>query len=342
MNKIVALWRNTIRPILKDPLFLKRWAHPYLIEREPNRVSIPVHASAYRWIGFEPELHMFLEDMYVGVMPMFPRRDSQFRIRIEPADRDVEHMISEALDRRGYRHGLSDALSDFVRTTTQYLFACGKAVYEIIDARDESGKITSFEFVSVPPIGVIRFCGLYFQIVPWWVAKRSHCYAGIRRLPLDRIVYMVFPKELGGRRLLRHTLKRLLVLGQELLPKFYVDAMKNKEYLAFDLQRFTRAKYIEQAQVTKQFGWHQRKYSDENILEYYSIYRNQQLALCRAIVRECVVNAINRALNGTLLSLNRRIIMDGIPSSDPIRNDFTTLSCGDVSFSEVYNRTQLS
>ena len=116
--------------------------------------------------------------------------------------------------------------------------------------------------------------------------------------------------------------------------------MKNNENLGFDFEEYTRAKYLEKARLTRDLGWHQRQYSDNRILEYYSVHRSLRAALSEAIIREHVLNAVNTALNDPMLSLNVRIVMSGLPTADQIRSKFKRLESENLSFSQLSKQIQ--
>jgi len=342
INILKAL-KEKIIPFIKDPLFLSRWIDPFYSQRETNRLSVAAYGRVYRRhrYDYDREIFMFIEDMHNSIMPFtrLHRNGPKFEVKLDPNLDGLEFLISEALHGKRYGYSLAEALSDFIREATQPLFFYGRIAYEIVYETDVDGKISKFEFESIKPLSIKKVFGNYFQIIPWWVARNIHTKVGVNRIPKEKMLYIEFPKKLGGRKGVKKILKRLEILGKELVPDFQMESIKDNRNIGFDLNQYTREKYLEKAQITKHFGWHQRKIPDNEILEYYSMFRRLKFALSQAIIREHILEAINQSLNGSLLNLKTRIVMDGIPSSKQIEAEFQTLKAGNLEFGELFKTT---
>jgi len=344
INSVIKLIKEKITPLLKDPLFLGKWVSSWEI-RDENRITTRVSGGGYRRIDnkYRGDLYMFTEDMYQGIMPFnYVRKNgTQFEVTIEPYDGAVESNIAEVLDKRGYRQDLRESLCDFIRNVAQTLFFYGRDIFEIVYDKDSNGKINNFQFVSVYPQSIKRIFGRYYQVIPWWVAKRSRGRAGIKRIPKNKIMIVDFPKELGGRRALRKIIGNLSRLSKDLIPEFQMEAMKDNRNIGFDLSQYVRSKYIEKAQLTRMFGWHQRKIPDDEILEFYSIYRHLRYAYSQAVIREHILDALNRTLGESVLNLPYKIIMTGIPTSKDINHELEIFYKGELKFTDLFNRTSI-
>lgn len=342
-TNILKSWKEKIVSFLRDPLFLSRWVSPYHPQRETNRISVAAHVGGYRrrLYPHESEIRMFVEDMHSGIMPFtrLHRGQSQFDVHLDPNRDGLEALIAEAL--HGDRYDLTDTLCDFIREAAQSLFFYGRIAYEIVYECDVDGRVLKFSFASINPLSITRIFDRYLQLIPWWVARRSHVKAGIRRIPKDKMLYIELPQELGGRKGIEKILKRLSALGKELIPDFHMSAMKENRNIGFDLNKYTKEKYLEKARITRHLGWNQRKIPDNEILEYYSLYRRLKFALSQAIVREQLLEAINQAINGPLLNLGTKILMEGIPNSKQIAAEFQVLKAGNLEFQELFKRTTI-
>ena len=342
-NNIFKLWKEYLSPFLRDPLFLSRWILPYHNEDEGGRVSVRVGSGSYRWIAhnYTGALFMFVQDMYQGIMPFSHIRNdgSQFAARLEPENGDLERLIANSLNRQSYRHFLSDAISKFIRDATHSLFIYGRLAYEIVCETDADGKIIKFEFVDIYPLSVKMIFGRFFQIIPWWVAKNSHVRVGVHKIPKQKILYIEFPKSLGGRKKLKKILRRLATLSKYLFPEFQLKAIEKNQNIGFDLDQYIREKDIERGQLTRQFGWNQRKFPDNEILEYYLWFRHLNFALSQVIIREHILDKVNDILNGSLLNLDVEIVLENVLTSEQIKSEFDLLKRGDLEFRELYKRT---
>ena len=345
MSNIITFLNRLIRSFLRDPFQLNRWVRTHHQHKDKSRISIRVRAGSYRWSRncSGAETSMFVQDMYQGIMPFthVTTKGSKFTVKLDRGNGLQERMVAAALDSKGYRWDLADAFCDFVRISAQELFTYGRTVYEIVYDTNSVGTRDGFKLVRVHPLSVKQFLGCYYQVIPWWIAKRSRCRAGIKKLPADRILCIDYPKELGGRNQIRRILRRLVALGKEIIPQFHMESLINNENLGFDLEKFVQAKFVEQAQLTRDLGWHQREFTGKRILEYYSVHRHLRDALSKAIVREYILNAVNTALNGAIVHLNGRIVVNGVLTADQIRAEFKRLESGNVSFSELVNRVSV-
>lgn len=329
---------------MKDPLFLSRWDEPNLRYQDDQRITSRVNPKGYRWVGnyYKGTYWMFVEDMHNGIMPFLHvvRRGtpSPLSARIEPVNLDLGAMLANALGGERYERDLPEALCNFIRTETQTLFTYGRVCFEITMKKGADGKITEFDFEDVFPLSLKKFFGRYFQVVPWWVACHANVKVGVKKIPEKNIFVMSFPKVLGGRRRYVSVIKNLVRVGESLFPKFHIEALQQEKNTGFDLKKYVKDKYIETAQVTRTFGWHQRKLPDNEVLEYYTVHRHLQFEYSQAIIRESFVAAINSALKNSMLGFDEQLIVTGVPTSEQIKQEMVLLEKGDLSFSEQYKR----
>jgi len=312
--------------------------------KERDQLSVRVYGEALPEKGYDyrGSVFMFVEDMHNSIMPYLhiSREPEQtFTASIEPTNSTVETMVTEGLRSGGPRYRLVDALCDFVRKTAQTIFLYGCTAYEIVCERDDKGGIKGFGLVPVNPLSLKKFLGNYYQFIPSSVAEKFRLKAGIIRIPEEKIVYIEIPKELGGGRTLRKILKRLFWLSQELVPDFHLKAMRDNKNVGFNLEKYTYERYIEQALLTKNFGWNQRKVPDENILEYYSLFRRLKKNKALTIVREKIIESINQTLNGPLLNLRTSIEVEGIQTTKEIEEQLEILRAGNINFVDVFNKS---
>lgn len=340
-DKILKLSKERFRLIVDKIFFLSKWETSYERRNESNQITVRLGNGGYRWPGlhYRGDVFMFIEDMHQGIMPFsLTRREDGFEAKIIPENHEIEDMISKALEDRGYNQSLTSTAADFFRDAAQSMYTYGKIAYEIVYKRDDTGKINDFEFAHINPLSIVKIFNYYFQVIPWWVAKHSHTRVGIRIIPTNKMLYLEMPKELGGRRGLKKVLKRLAFLSKEVIPDFQMTAMKENRNVGFDVQLYSKMKYVEKGQVTKQFGWNQRKVPDRQILEYYSIFRDLKSELAQAVLREAILESINKCLNNSLLNLQTKIVLEGTNTPQLIKDELQNLQNGNLSFSALYKR----
>lgn len=346
MNNFIKKTKGAVQSFLKDPLFLRKWEDSWHSRnKNDNQLSVRISGrhrrKAYPYNG---DSFMFVEDMYTGIMPfmIYKGEREKYPARIEPATTPQrQRIIIDGISQRDHTYYLEDAICEFVRTTAHVLFSDGVAYYEIVYKKNGNGEIESFDFELLQPFYLFRFGKNYYQIVPWWEAKESHIRVQIIKIPVEKILRIDFPRQYGGKRKIYYLLKRLYQLSKELIPKFQMDSMSKNVNIGFDLNEFSRTKYLEIAKLTKEFGWNQRQRFDNYITEYYSMERFLREKKLEATIRAHVISKLNEALNRAPLNLNANISMDNLFTVQDVEKQKKLLKEGNVKFMDIFNALKI-
>jgi hypothetical protein len=344
MNNYIQKIKNFLKKFFHDPLFLKYWESPYSYPRQnDNQLSVRVMGSNRGRNIYSGDPFMFTQDMYMGIMPFMHQvgEREKYPTRIEPNLPQVERIIADGISGRGYHNSLADALCDFVRTSAQVLFQDGVVLYEIVYKKNATGHIEDLGMVLLQPYYLFRLFRNYYQFIPWWEAKRSQTSVRIIRIPKEKVLRIDFPKSLGGKRKINKILKRLSDLSKELIPKFQMEALERNKSIGFDMEEFSRLKYLEIAQMTKDLGWNQRQRSDNYITEYYSMTRYLREKKAEVIVRDTIISKLNSAFNRDILGFGVQIIMDNLLSIEKIEEQEKHLKNGNVVFIDIFNALKI-
>jgi len=248
-------------------------------------------------------------------------------------------MLAKALGNEGHNRDLSEALEEFTRNTAQSLFFYGKAAYEIACKKNESGAITELEFYPIYAPSFKKIFGTCWQIIPWGAAKHARVKAGIRHIPTEKVLYVNFPKRLQGRRGLMKILKGLAYISKEVIPKFQLEAMKNQENSGFNFNDYIWNRYIFKGKVTRDYGWDQRKVPDNDMLEYYSIYRHLKFAKSQAVIREHIIWCLNQTLSSKYIGTEEHVLAENLITTKQIIDELRLFEKGDLEFASLYERT---
>lgn len=346
MNSFIKKIKETIKSFAKDPLFLRQWEESwYARNRNDNQLSVDVRSWRRRKPYFyKGDGHMFIEDMYTGLMPFMIYRGERekYPVRTEPViSADRTRMLAQAISSREHTFSLEDGLCEFVRNTAQSLFIDGIVFYEIVCQRNEAGNIESFSLEHIPPFRFFRFLNHYYQFVLWDDAKESRVRVQIAKIPVENVVRIDFPKEYGGRRGLFDALRRMWRLSREITPEFYMQAMSKNEDIGFNFEEYAKTKYLEIANVTKQFGWNQRQLSGNNITEYYSMLRFLREKKLEAVIRQLIISKLNEILNKPPLNLNVQVTMTNLFTSEDVEEQLEKMKTGDVKFMDIFNALKI-
>lgn len=345
MNNFIQKTKEEMRKFLKDPLFLRRWEwEHYPHRRNDNQLSVRIGGYRRRKpYPFKGDSFMFVEDMYTGIMPfmLYRGEGEKYPTRVEPRSPEKEGVIADGISGRGHRTSLADALCDFVRKTAHVLFQDGVAFYEIIYKKNEVGEVEGFDLELMEPFYLFKSFGNYYQVIPWWEAKESHVRVRIIKIPKGKILRIDFPKQFGGRKKINQILKRLYCLSKELIPEFYMKAMEENKNIGFNFNEFNKWKYLEIAKLTNKFGWNQRQRSDNYITEYYSMVRFLRGKKLEAVTREQIISKLNEALNGSLLNLGVRVVIENLFTVGDVERQGEALKGGDVAFMDIFNSLKI-
>ena len=126
-----------------------------------------------------------------------------------------------------------------------------------------------------------------------------------------------------------------------MIPKFQLEVIQTQESIGFDLEDFTKSKYLEIATITKELGWNQRESSTNHITEYYLLLRLLRQKKVEAHVREIIFAKLNETLNGACLNLKSQVSMDNLFSVTDIEERVKKLEKGNITFGGLYKDINL-
>jgi len=346
MNNFIKKSKEIITSFLRDPLFLRRWEDRWHSRpRNNNQLSIDVRSWRKRKpYSYRGDGHMFVEDMYTGLMPFMHYRGERekYPVKVEPQiSREQERMLAQALSGREHAFFLGDGICEFVRDTAHSLFIDGLVFYEIILQRNSDGNVESFSLHHIPPFRFFKFLNNYYQFVLWDDAKDSRIRVQIAKIPAKNILRIDFPKDYGGKRRLFNVLKRMWWLSQEITPKFQMEAMEKNKDIGFKLEDYVKTKYLEIAKLVKGFGWNQRQRSDNYITEYYSMLRFLREKKLEAAIRELIIAKLNEILNQDPLNLGIKVTMDNLFAPGDVDRQKELLEKGEVKFMDIFNALKI-
>lgn len=340
MNKLIQKIKNILKSFLRDPFFLRRWEDPwYSRRRNNNQLSIRTSWRKRKPYTYKGDGHMFVEDMYTGLMPFMIYRGERekYPASTKPPSSEKEQLIAQGISERNYPRFLGDALCEFVRDTAHSLFIDGVVFYEIVYQRNSSGDIENFSLEHIPPFYLFRLGKNYYQFVLWHEAKESRIRVQIVKIPAEKVLRIDFPKEYGGKGGLFNMLKRMWKLSKEIMPKFHMQAMNKNEDIGFNLKEYTKTKYLEIAKITKEFGWNQRQRSDNYITEYYSMLRFLREKKLEAVIRGLIISKLNEVLNRPPLNLNTEVVIGNLFTPEDVDKQKLALEKGNVKFMDIFN-----
>jgi hypothetical protein len=288
---------------------------------------------------------MLTEDLHLGIMPIGGRtKNPQFKVTIEPADSKVEKLIIDGLPtHHGQPYNLSEAVSEFIGEAAQILAYYGNAYYEIVYYyENESAKRPiSFTLDNISNYNIHGLFGFFWQLLP----KKSMQYAEEKTnrfiwLPRDRIVKLKLPDEIGGPRTQQLLLKDLAWLSKETIPKFAMDDMaKQEQQPGYDFMTYRWNRDVYLGRITKDIGWPVRSLLNDQVSEFYQLYRYLKFEKTKAIIRENILSELNNVLKiaGKKIGFSAEIKIVGMPYPADFDTYIERLSAGKLKFAEIVN-----
>lgn len=341
-KKLQIKWKS----FLKDPLFLSVWDEDKIYRYHRGRQDNQLHKNIYAGYSHDPyyiksDTHMLIEDLHMGITPFVSLRkrdgtDPIFTFTPPISDRSKERVIISGISERDRASDLTEACGEFIRHTTQQLMAYGEVYYELVyEAKDDT--LISFSFESAPTKYLIKLFNNYYQIIPWWVARKARKRAGIIKIPANKMFHIRIPSELGGKSGLMRMLSRLYKISENMIPSFTMDSMKMNEETGFDTNRFSKNRYLETAQLTRRFGWNQRSRSNNHTTEWYYFKRYLDSEKAKVILRELILQKLNKFLNGSIINAGCQVTMHGFITREEITAWEGKMQNGNIKLIDMFN-----
>ncbi len=158
------------------------------------------------------------------------------------------------------------------------------------------------------------------------------------RLSKKYILVLSIPKAIGGAKKYKKLLTELQWLSKCTIPKFVTEDMfVQQEIKGYDFSTYRENQEIFLAKITKHLGWTARGTFSERSFEFYQIYRYLIFGRTKAILREYVLNNLNKSLKiiGNKMEFKARIKLEGIPSHEDYDSYIKQLLNGSLQFSEA-------
>lgn len=274
-----------------------------------------------------PEEHMFIEDVSLGVMPLYADRVSGLSIVIDGTQTDIEE-ASQILASfaRHERYSKAELVSDAITEITRRIVWFGEQTAEIVQDSD-----SSFELYEFTPQRLIQVANWYIQFVPKSEWNRTGKKLVIAHK--DKVWRITTPKELGGPKRYRSMIRNLCKFGMP--PAFYMEDLEaNKTNSHFDLTEYRLQTDVYKSKQTRTWGWTGRDYTLEKWTEYYQLYRLLNFAKAQAILREHIVFELNALFRR--LHLAAKIEIEGLNTPSDFTSIQHNLAAGQIGFTEAY------
>lgn len=309
------------------------------MRRKPRNISDPTVATHFPSLShnpdLNPEVHMFTEDVHLGVMPIGGRteRQNNFAVTLDGKEKECERASSILADLGEYnRHDTLEMVCDAVDNIASHLAWEGCAVYEIV--ADDDGEVHVHSFTSKR---LVKFPKWFIQIIPRadWQLWEKKCVI----IPANKVWQIQMPLVLGGYRGYKNTLNKLTMF-QHLGPSFWKKDLEiGIQSPAFDFQKYVRSTEIYYGQITRAWGWNRRDWSQDRSTEFFNFYKMITFRWAQSVLREHIITELNKLFNRLNIVCELRVA--GLLSPSEILKIRQDLLDGTTSFAQASNRVSL-
>ncbi len=274
---------------------------------------------------------MFTEDIHLAIMPIGGRTDKQkeFAVEFQGDASDCERakeIVGELCEFD--RYDTAEMVCDAVENIARQLAWEGQVAFEIMYDEEQiylNGLTTK---------NLFKLFNWYLQLIPhsdWDLWKRKFSF-----VTKKKIWKLEIPHELGGVWGYKKVLRKLRKYNH-IGPDFYrKDLERGITAKSFDFLKYVRRSEIYFNRVTHTWGWNRRDWSQDKCTEFYSFYKMISFRHAQAILREYIIEEINRLLNR--LSIKCNLIVTGLPTAKEILRIKNDMQKGELSFTAVSDK----
>ena len=274
---------------------------------------------------------IFVDDVVAALIPYRVRSGSGFRVRIDPADRDLEYLIARGLGDPSHR--LEDAVRNLFVSCASRVMIEGEAIYEIVYCSDPfDHSIVEFRLAPIHAQTLTKRRKKLIQRIPKSIARDLGVPSTIELIP-DRIfAFRALSPVVGDLKGIMDSLSRF----SGVFPTF-VEVVDMKELGQFDSAEFDRAQLLAVAEATKAIGWNARGLFDENMLDYYRVHRDLVFQEFMVEFRAEILATLNQGLKtiGRQIGFTAMIKIEGLPTIEEVHKARVRLESGDGTFREI-------
>ena len=262
-----------------------------------------IFPSLSKHFQINANIHMFSEDVYMGIMPF--RYTSQENDKINVCFQGDGEQCSKARSlftsfEEYSRYDDKETVCDAVESIARHLAWEGQANFEIL--YDDSNGIYLENFTSKR---LLKFLGCYIQFIPQ--KEWEHFQKKVAFSFSKNIWHIEMPTALGGKYGYKKILNRLKKFNG-VTPRFISEDLNTGVFSKnFDVQLYARNSEVFFRRATKEWGWNRRNMSQDLSTEFFTFYKLITFRWAQAVLREHIINEFNRLF--TRLNIASKVVV---------------------------------
>jgi len=286
-------------------------------------------------------MHMFSEDVALGVMPIGGRSSRpNFQVTLSPDAKQAKDVIVKGLKEHGYGHSLADTLYDFFHLLAANLSTSERAIFEIVYLEERQTLATvGFELARISDTQIVEKRGQFYQRVPSQIAAERNVPEMILLEKDDLIIFKPPPE---FEKALRHLRRSLSELDKLQFPAVMLEATKTNT--PYDFKTHQRSMKLALVEAVKPIGWNARGSFNDSVLSYYWILMSLTFERFKIRLRETMLETLNAGLKriGAKLGFEAQIKIEGLPTLADVACATERLNSGAMAFTEVMKPFEIS
>ncbi|MGE6759165.1 hypothetical protein ACQKGO_14180 [Corallococcus interemptor] len=275
---------------------------------------------------------MLSDDISNGILP-WSSESTNFDFALNPANKQTESLITQALRRNEYSRDLASATSEFIRNCAQEILNLSEATYELVYfSSNPSSPPVTFRLEYFDSRTLVHRKGRLYQYVPEEL-RAEHNLPSMIELDKGKI-FTFTPPALSPD--WKSTLNALSSFRMG-LPEFALAAIGNQDEVQFEWQTHFSTQEVALAGVTRALGWNARDLLGKSPLEYYVVHRALLFERFKIQLRSSIISQINKTLDtaGKQLGFQALVSTKGLPTNETIVDAQEKLHSGSASFGEI-------
>lgn len=282
------------------------------------------------------ERDMLIEDVDHTIMPLgsYGRTNSGYNVSVNPPSDEASACLQTAFTSEECEYDLASSLAMFIRRAANVILYQGEAFYEVVFDGNEKPK----GFWLAPlPLGEVK---MYRRVVRQMIPPDIQLARGLKHayveMPASDVVHFSFPASLGGKQGIAQLTAGLEHLGGS-LPQFADSNFGKLREVGFEVAEYHELRDCALGQITAKLGWHARSLMERRTTEIYTVYRKLKFNRSLALVREHILNYVNRSIEPALrrIGLKGVLSVSGLPTSEDMEAKLKELIEGKLSFADA-------
>lgn len=297
---------------------------------ETDRLSVGYYHNNIEDI--EHNSHMFMEDLYQHIVPVYGNYYDNIKCYLEPSNSGFEEQLGKILPafNRGYREDFKEIILSSIRYVAARLVQQGFLVFEFVKTKDFAGN-EHFKLEDVYGLDVTVKKDNIEQVIPD-DALQIHNVTNPIVIPRSKCYIIEFPDALGGKNKFIQFMKEFKTLGEQSpMMCFFSNPLSGKP--GYNVIEHQRLHELELWKKSKRYNWHHRGIHDKELSPYYNTYRRLLFSRTQIILRDYVVKELKALLSniGLKLGHNLELRVEGLTSLSTTDKKIKDWETGNIS-----------